>query len=158
MTDAAAKPAHEGAIEVSALSHEDILARRDSYAKRVEKLRKALDHATGRLDALNGVIAEFNLESAGKQPEPAVPPGDVEAIRGKPIRQALIILAERHDSVLKSGDARRALEMAEVVEAPMPPNRLWKEIMLLRRFNKLHRGTYKLMAAEPETGTFWDDD
>ena len=82
----------------------------------------------------------------------------MEAIRGKPLRQALIILAERHDGVLQSGTARRALETAEVVEAPMPPNRLWKEISLLRRFKKLHRGTYKLLPAEPATGTLWNED
>lgn len=78
---------------------------------------------------------------------------------GKPLRQALIILAERHDGVLQSGDARRTLEVAEVVAAPFPPNRLWKEISLLLRFKKLHRGTYKLQQpAEPTTRPLWNDD
>ena len=74
---------------------------------------------------------------------------------GKPLRQALIVLAERHDGVLQSGAARRALEAAGIVEAPMQPNHFWREITLVRRFKKIHRGTYKLQPAELRTGTLW---
>ena len=43
-----------------------------TYAKRVAKLQKALDYASNRLATLNGVIAEFNLEPAGKRSPEAV--------------------------------------------------------------------------------------
>ena len=158
MAHAPQTPSPSGATDISALAPRDIIARRDSYAKRVSRLRRALEYATSRLDALNGVIAEFNLEPAGKRPPESVPSGDVDAIRGKSLRQALIVLAERHDGVLQSGAARRALEAAEVVNVPMPPNRLWKEITLIRRFKKLHRGTYKLLPEEPKTPQLWTEE
>ena len=147
----------EGAIRISEIPTAEILKRLKSYEERAARLRKALDHAEMRCRQLRGVLDEFKAVERGPAPSP-IPSGDVAAIRGKTLRQALIILAERHDGVLQSGDTRRALEAAEVVAAPMPPNRLWKEITLLRRFKKLHRGTYKLLPAEPATGPLWNDD
>lgn len=141
----------QGAIRISEISTQEILARLQAYEVRVERLRTALDRATQRRDALKVVLGEFRV--VDMQPPPERIPADlIEAIRGATVRQALIIIATHQDGVLRSGLARRAIEAAGLVASPMPPNRLWKEITLLRRFKKLHRGMYKLLPAEPSSG------
>ena len=134
---------------VRAIPVDEIARRLAAYRVRIDRLRKALDRAIARHDALETVLLEFDVVMDRSEKPNPVPQGDVEAIRGKALRQALIILAERHDGILQSGAARRALAAAG---APMEPNRLWREIQLVRRFKKLNRGTYKLVAAEQESG------
>ena len=147
----------EGDIRVSEISTAEIIARLQKYEIRVEKLRDALARATARRDALKAVLAEFKAVQHAKPSPPPIPPGDVEAIQGKPLRYALIIMAERHGGMLESGRARRTLEAAGIGPVPMPPGLLWKQIAVTRRFKKAGRGAYKLLPAEPTTGSLLDD-
>ena len=112
------------------------------------RFRPGLDHATRRRDGLIEALAEYEIPIG----DASAPAEDVEAIRGKPIRLALVILAERNDGILESRTARQSLEAAG---QHVSPNRLWKEIALVRRFKKTGHGVYRLLPATPETGTLF---
>jgi len=60
------------------------------------------------------------------------------------VRRALVILAERHDGILESRTVRQALEAAG---HHVTPNRLWKEIALMRRFKKTGHGVLPAAAS-----------
>ena len=126
----------------------DIKRRIRKWSDRIAKLQKDLDHATRRRDGLIEALAEYEIPIG----DASAPAEDVEAIRGKPIRLALVILAERNDGILESRTARQSLEAAG---QHVSPNRLWKEIALVRRFKKTGHGVYRLLPATPETGTLF---
>lgn len=131
----------------------DIRRRIAGYNREIDRLQKALDDAKARRAGLRITLEEYSLQ--GRVDALAATPEDLEAIRGKSLRQALIILAERHDGVLDSTAARRALEAAGVVEAPMKPNHLYRELKLLPRFKQTARGKYVLLPPEPEDGALF---
>lgn len=130
------------------ISAGDIKRRIRKWSDRIVELEKDLDQAKRRRNGLIETLAEYEV-STGDAPAPAE---DVEAIQGKPVRRALVILAERHDKILESRVARKALEAAG---QHISPNRLWKEIAILRRFKKIGHGVYRLLPAVPETGTLF---
>ena len=134
--------------DADGISAGDIKRRIQKWSDRIAKLQANLDHATRRRDGLIETLAEYKV-SIGDAPAPAE---DVEAIRGKPVRRALVILAERHDEILESRAARQALEAAG---HHITPNRLWKEIGLTRRFKKTGHGVYRLLPPPPENGTLF---
>lgn len=126
----------------------DIRRRIAGYDREIDRLQKALEDAKERRSGLRITLEEYNLQ---ERADPlAATPEDLDAIRGQSLRQALIILAERHNNVLDSTAARRALEAAGVVESPMKPNHLYRELKLLSRFKQTARGKYKLLPPEPE--------
>lgn len=132
----------------------DIRRRIVDYDREIDRLQKALDGAKARRAGLRITLKEYNLQ---ERVDPlAATPEDLEAIRGKPLRQALIVLAERHGGVLDSTAARRALEAAGIVETPMKPNQLYRELRLISRFKQATRGKYKLLPPDPETRSLFD--
>ena len=146
----------------SDISADSIQKRIAEYDEQVEKLnrqlvqvQRELSQAKERRAALSLTLDEYGYPERRQSPLAATRE-DILAIQGRTVRQALIIFAERHGNMLESGEARRALELAGIVDA-MSPNQIWKELKLLRRFKQLRRGKYKLLPAEPATGTLWKD-
>ena len=74
-----------------------------------------------------------------------------DELRGSPLEDALIFIAERNDGILPSTPARELLVEAGVLRGNQTGNALWLALDRSDRFTRESKGRYRLVDEPDET-------
>ena len=121
----------------------------------VADLERQLSEARKDLAAVNRSLELLNPSpnsSAAVEHRPDLGV-EIEEIQGQEILDALLLIARKNNGVLRTRQARKLLQQAELLPAgPRSSNILWKAIVQSEMFEHVKQGEYRLREEswEPE--------
>ena len=117
----------------------------ESLTRKIERLQIALEAATRERDALATTLDVFQSTQPKRTHRSMALDISPEELRGKPLEDALIFIAERNDGIVPSTPARELLVEAGVLRGNQTGNALWLPLDRSERFARKSKGRYRLV-------------
>ena len=122
----------------------------ESLSRTIERLQKTVDDAQRKRDALALTLQVFQPAPPKRTSRTAALDISADELRGRPLEEALIFIAERNDGVLPSTPAREVLIEAGVLRGLQTGNALWLALDRSERFTRESKGRYRLLDEVPQ--------
>ncbi len=124
----------------------------ERVSAKMHRLTKALEEAQKQCEAYKRVLEDLEPKPQLKKRVREYDNIDVpdEALNGKKLEDALIIIAERYDGILKSGPARKHLVALDMLPklGTQASAKMWAVLSESEKFESVHRGKWRLIDEE----------
>ena len=124
----------------------------ERVSAKMHRLTKALEEAQKQCEAYERVLEDLEPKPQLKKRVRKYDKIDVpdEALNGKKLEDALIVIAERYDGILKSGPARKHLVALGMLPelGTQASAKMWAALSESEKFESVQRGAWRLIDEE----------